>query len=442
MVASALIKAVQSGKLNAVKRAVGACIDINAPDADGRTALHHAGIVGNFSIVEYLLANDAIAKQEDAQHKVAFQLALEDDKMTVERAKVAAVLLHATKGVLGRDTKGWTPLHWAILAKDRALIDKFLDAGATMLRYGPMVQRQHAVEVAFLVQDQRLLTYVLDRYEEQLGDSALPRAINIGHDQLVHALLARGHAQAYEDDTSLIKAAVGKGSATILEALFAHGVAAGNAKPLLEAASGSKHDLVRILIANGTPIHASTIYDWQVLVIASLRSGDKDAFTKTVEALVQDANFPIAPAFASTNATTVTQQQEFAAIIEAFVDAGVEINARDDHNNIALHRAVNTITAHANKVRTLIKHGADIEARDNDGMTPLMLAATFGQYDIVRELLASGANRHATVAPQDPNDRRDALYYAKLALRRTYQYNSTRTAQYEKIILLLENKHQ
>ena len=107
LTANTVIKAVRTGNLYAVKRAVGATTNINATDNLGRSALHYAAIVGNFEIINYLLANAADPKQRDANNKLPFQLAIEE-KMNIERAKVASILLHATKGVKGRDNKGWS----------------------------------------------------------------------------------------------------------------------------------------------------------------------------------------------------------------------------------------------------------------------------------------------------------------------------------------------
>ena len=46
-------------------------------------------------------------------------------------------------------------------------------------------------------------------------------------------------------------------------------------------------------------------------------------------------------------------------------------------------------------VETLLTAGADIEAKDNDGWTPLMHAIHFGHIKIVETLLRSGANIEA-----------------------------------------------
>ena len=58
-----------------------------------------------------------------------------------------------------------------------------------------------------------------------------------------------------------------------------------------------------------------------------------------------------------------------------------------------LHEAASNGDADA--VRTLVKAGADIDARNGDGQTPLFLAAYFGHADTVRALAAAGADIQA-----------------------------------------------
>jgi hypothetical protein len=51
--------------------------------------------------------------------------------------------------------------------------------------------------------------------------------------------------------------------------------------------------------------------------------------------------------------------------------------------------------SNTDRVEALLKAGADLEAKDKDGRTALMLAAQYGRADTVRLLLAKGANADA-----------------------------------------------
>ncbi|NWR75954.1 PPR27 phosphatase, partial [Centropus unirufus] len=60
----------------------------------------------------------------------------------------------------------------------------------------------------------------------------------------------------------------------------------------------------------------------------------------------------------------------------------------------ALHEAV--LTGNLDCVKLLVKHGADIHQRDENGWTPLHMACSDGHADIARYLLSLGASLEAT----------------------------------------------
>lgn len=77
--------------------------------------------------------------------------------------------------------------------------------------------------------------------------------------------------------------------------------------------------------------------------------------------------------------------------IEDLAAFGANINARDVQGRTPLHYAAER----GNKndgLKTLLALKPDINARDNDGATPLHLAAARGDADIVKHLIAHGAN--------------------------------------------------
>jgi ankyrin repeat protein len=69
--------------------------------------------------------------------------------------------------------------------------------------------------------------------------------------------------------------------------------------------------------------------------------------------------------------------------------------ARADQRAPALFSAVES--GDLSVVRQVLDRGADIEARNAEGLTPLMVAAKAGRAEVVRELLQRGAQVNARV---------------------------------------------
>lgn len=78
----------------------------------------------------------------------------------------------------------------------------------------------------------------------------------------------------------------------------------------------------------------------------------------------------------------------------ALLEAGAHVDARDvAYGETALHKAA--MIGHSELARTLIAHGADLNASSKAGSTPLHIAATANREEVARILLASGADVNA-----------------------------------------------
>ncbi|KAM6049616.1 protein phosphatase 1 regulatory subunit 27 isoform 1-T1 [Theristicus caerulescens] len=75
----------------------------------------------------------------------------------------------------------------------------------------------------------------------------------------------------------------------------------------------------------------------------------------------------------------------------------------------ALHEAV--LTGNLDCVKLLVKYGADIHQKDENGWTPLHMACSDGYADIARYLISLGASLEATTdAGEKPSDLIDPEY--------------------------------
>ena len=78
------------------------------------------------------------------------------------------------------------------------------------------------------------------------------------------------------------------------------------------------------------------------------------------------------------------------AAVEALIKAGADVNFKVNEGGTALMMA--SQRGHTEVVRALLKGGADVDATDDSGVTALMLASEKGDVDVVR-LLQEGAKQ-------------------------------------------------
>lgn len=190
-----------------------------------------------------------------------------------------------------------------------------------------------------------------------------------GRTEKVKSLLDSGaYVDARDDngDTSLIAAAI-MGSSETVKLLLERGADV-NAKnnlgstALIEAAAMDKTDIVELLLSSGA--------DKKVTNIAGLTALDAALIEKHAE-------------MAHLLRSGAGKRQ---AVPDSNSDSYAELNA-------ALHQAA--IDGDVSKIRGLLASGANVNAKNKDGRTPLILAVLQGRVDVVQLLLNNGADPNA-----------------------------------------------
>ena len=87
------------------------------------------------------------------------------------------------------------------------------------------------------------------------------------------------------------------------------------------------------------------------------------------------------------------------AVIQALVDAGADVDVKNDDGDTPLHRA-SLLNENLAVIQALMDAGADVHAKDNHGSTPLHAAALGNEnLAVIQALMDAGADVHAKDKP-------------------------------------------
>ena len=142
---------------------------------------------------------------------------------------------------------------------------------------------------------------------------------------------------------------------------------------------------------SGINVHRLYVVPWANLVVVHRVNSDIPLRRPGVEevdrllALILEAKIPDT-GLALINAANKGDSE----VVEALLDSGADINARDEQNQTALHQAASR--GHTPIVKLLLERGADVNAKNLFGQTPLLGPVYRGSLDIVGALLGAGAD--------------------------------------------------
>lgn len=333
-------------RTNAIDLLVGIGATVEACDKDGWTPLHHACFKGSIEATIILLRYEANINQRDGTHRAPLHITARCNHRELTTVLLASGADASLRD--GNDKNGKSPL-------DVAAAEGNVDTLKELI-----VRRVAAIHST-----------------DSNGATALHHAARYNHGGAIDVLVWAGanyDARNLKRCTPLHCASLAKGSSAAIEALLRHGA-----------------DKDALGIEGHTPLHiavkCSNLKAIDCLFAAgadsSLRCGDDE-----------DSVLDLA--------CTVGRLD----LLEAVVRPGVDLESANTLGLTALHRAAQS--NHTAAIDFLAKAGANIEAKDNDGCTPLHLSACVeGLPAAVSVLLRHGAEKDAI-----DNQGRSALHTA------------------------------
>ena len=417
-----LVEAVQNGDVAAVRSLLQQKADVNAPQADGATALHWAAHRNDLETAGLLIQAGAAVNAANDYGVTALSLACtngnaamvekllkaganpnatlpagETALMTAARtgnAEVVSLLLAHGADVNAKETeRGQTALMWAVDGKRAEAASALIEHGADVHTrsnggFTPLLfaARQGDVDSA------RILLAAGANVNESTPDygSALVVASASGREALAAFLLEKGADPNAADRYGM----------TALHYAFQKGISVlGGVKPLpIVSFMFRPHmqELVKALLAHGanpnvqiaqeppelpmtgagpgslvgaTPLLLATAADDDVSVLRVLAAGGADPLLATKEGITP---LLVAAGIGRRRGRTTEEERNALEAVQLLMDLGADGNAAIPNGWTPMHAAA--LSASNTIIQFLADHGASLNAEDGAGQTPLSIA--------------------------------------------------------------------
>ncbi|KAI5624626.1 fibronectin type 3 and ankyrin repeat domains protein 1 [Silurus asotus] len=161
--------------------------------------------------------------------------------------------------------------------------------------------------------------------------------------------------------------------------------------PLMVAAQKGFTRMVHILVEHGADIHIKNASGKDALMLACF-AGHLDI----VMQLRQLGATWQAQDVAGCSPLHWAVDGGHVPVVTYMIQNGCEVDVRDNVSGWTPLMRVSAVTGNSAMAQLLIEAGADINARDKDGKTSLMIAVLNNYEQLVKLLLDSGADRHVT----------------------------------------------
>jgi uncharacterized protein len=418
-VETTLPEAVKNRDVARVRALLQQRVDVNAPEADGTTALHWAAHRDDLQTADLLLSAGANPGAANRYGVSPLWAACHNGSAAMVRKLVAAgadpkaatpegetaVMTAARSGSLETvkvlldaggavDTpEGWrgqTALMWAALEGHHTVVKALIDAGAAVNAVSKGEGKFSALHFAARAGHPRAVDALLGSGADINlptgdGNTALHLAIVNSHFDLALALIEKG-ANVRAD---------GPGWTPLHQLLWTRRPSSGRGQPWrIPTGTRDTMEVARALVTRGADVNARTTKDPRD---AERHFGNRVGTTPLLHA-AKLADAPMMryllanggdPTITAPNGSTLlmwaagigiwivgesagTNEEALAAVKVALEQPGVDVNATNKDKDTALHgaayRGANAI------VQLLFEKGADLNAKNNNGWTPLVIA--------------------------------------------------------------------
>lgn len=373
-----VITLILGGKGNEAKSLFQSKYDINETDASGNTPLHAAALVDDADVAHFLLIKGADDTRVNSDGDTPLHAAIKNDSLSAAR-----VFAENGSGVFVRNADGKTALE-AGLEKSDAYVAALITQntgrerdsdGNTIVHYCVRMQNESAVrecikkDIPVSVQNNAGKT-PLDIALEDSGDE---KSVAIAAD-----LITAG-AETNDSQFSYFQTAVSEHN-------FNYRFDDGQT-PLHIAAIQHHKSIARYLLANGAHTSAQDITGATPLHEA-VRYGDIDIAKALLES---GADVNAEDNLGKTPVMLVIPEDKREAMYRILIEHAADVAKKDAYGDTVLHTATMTSLT-PSILELLVAGGADVNARNKDGVSPLLIAVQKRNFAHVKFYAERGAD--------------------------------------------------
>jgi len=365
--------------------------DLDARSKDGDMVLHEASRRGKTSMVEFFIGKGADLEAEDGNGNTPLAVAQINNKKETAALLLANGASTKDLNLEAKDGGGHNALHWASFDGDLAAVEQLLDRGAdlnartkdgwTPLYRAACVGRRENRRVAEL-----LIARGADiNAKTAKGTTPIAGALEGRHLAMAEYLHSKGAVTTDEERAQFLPPDP--------KAVFK--IKVGKTTWLGQAIEDDELETVKRLIAMGADVNLKDDLDSTYLgeLLSYAKSAElEEARVEMIDLLLANGANPNGRYLRDIALGLVDSP----IVLERLIKAGADVNAKDENGDSALHVAIRG--AEKATFEMLAANGANLEARSQLG-TPLQLAVRLGRKDIVELLLRLGAQTQ----DRDPN---------------------------------------
>ena len=370
--------------------------DPNAKDKRGWTPLHYAAQAGAHSGIRLLLSDGSNINARSKQQETPLLIATREAD-----SRVVALLLQGGANVHYADLQLKRPIHWGAFNADLNVLQLLLQHGADVNALGP--NGQTPMHFAAELGQEAHLSALSDAGAEldkssRFGFTPLMIAVSNRNYEAAKFLIGKNVELNYQIDQNTT---LPQESNNLAPAVNTQNINPGNAeqtqpksnipRPKLPDLSELKKVQPSLEVNQASLTNNVTDYfGWSPITLAA-RQGDYQIVWELVEAGAefQDANirgwYPIHLAAAA--GTT--------EVLSYLISRGADISQENSDGQSPIELAATDLEHGGQKLRVLLRAGAELNHKDSKGWNAMTYAAMLGNREVVRQLLNQKV---------DPND--------------------------------------